>query len=222
MRLLRNCSIAIPPGGHPRSRGRHLDAVGATIGSRSKSSTSRLTLERYAIGPVCALPAPVVGGRGPRGAFALHARARSHRIRSDWNRWRAESVPATMYIPIGVLFLAALVGCTAPVPSPASAIQVTAVAGPTCPVVSDPPDPDCDDRLVEGAEIVVQDEAGAQVARITTDADGTATVNLPPGRYVLVPQPVEGLMGTAPSVSVILVSGVDAEPVVIAYDTGIR
>lgn len=127
-----------------------------------------------------------------------------------------------MHMLPGVVLVAILVGCTAPAPSSASTIRITALAGPTCPVVSDPPDPDCDDRPVEGAVIVVQDEAGAEVARMATDAAGTAAVELPPGRYVLVPLPVEGLMGTAPPVTVTLVGGADAEPVVIAYDTGIR
>lgn len=121
------------------------------------------------------------------------------------------------------LLLATLVaGCTAPAPTATSALQVTVVAGPTCPVVSDPPDPKCADRAVDGAELIVQDGAGVEVARIRTDGDGAAAVELPPGRYLVVPQPVEGLMGTAPPVAVTLVRGVEAELVTIAYDTGIR
>lgn len=123
---------------------------------------------------------------------------------------------------VGAVLLAmALIGC-APAPGTQSTLQIAAFAGPTCPVVRDPPDPECVDRPVEGAVIVVQDEDGAEVARVTTDADGAAAVELDPGRYELVPQPVESLMGTAPPVTVTLVRGVLAEPVAITYDTGIR
>lgn len=122
----------------------------------------------------------------------------------------------------GLVVTVGLLGCTAPVPTAVSAVQVVAVAGPTCPVVSDPPDPDCDDRPVVGALIIVRDEGGAEVARLVTDGDGTAVVELSAGRYRLEPQPVEGLMGTAPPVDMTLVDGVALEPVTIPYDTGIR
>jgi Carboxypeptidase regulatory-like domain len=120
-----------------------------------------------------------------------------------------------------LLLLAALVSaCDQPAAS--GTVTVLAVAGPTCPVVSDPPDPDCEDRPVDGAVIVVSDASGGEVARMTTDADGRAAVELAPGRYVLVPQTVEGLMGTAGPIEVTVVERGDAEPVLIAYDTGIR
>lgn len=124
-----------------------------------------------------------------------------------------------------VLALAAMVAlsaCTTPAPSDALTVRVVAMAGPTCPVVSDPPDPNCDDRPVEGAAIVVQDEGGAEVARLVTDGEGMAVVELPAGPYVFVPQPVEGLMGTAPSIDVSILDGLEPEPVMIVYDTGIR
>jgi hypothetical protein len=96
------------------------------------------------------------------------------------------------------------------------------VAGPACPVVSEPPDPSCADRPVAGAELVVRDAAGESIARVRSDGDGAFAVSLVPGSYTIVPQPVEGLMGTAPSVEVELVEGTEPAPVVITYDTGIR
>ena len=130
--------------------------------------------------------------------------------------------PNAVQILAGLLLVLAFAGCAAPGESASFALQVSALAGPTCPVVSDPPDPDCADGPVEGAEIAVQDGDGVEVARMTTDGDGAAEVELAPGRYVLVPQPVDGLMGTAQPIAVTLVHGIDAEPVTIAYDTGIR
>jgi hypothetical protein len=93
-------------------------------------------------------------------------------------------------------------------------------AGPVCPVEQTPPDPACADRPVEGAVILALDESGATVASATTAVDGTFTLSLPPGTYRLVPQPVEGLMGTAAEQEVIVsgpVAGID-----FSYDTGIR
>jgi hypothetical protein len=96
-----------------------------------------------------------------------------------------------------------------------------ALAGPTCPVVQDPPDPACADRPVDGAVIAVRDAAGTEVARVTTASDGLFTLELPGGTYTLEPQPVEGLMGTAAPVEVTVVPGGPPVMVDLAYDTGI-
>jgi hypothetical protein len=104
---------------------------------------------------------------------------------------------------------------------PGTGIAITAAAGPTCPVERVPPDPACAPRPVAGATILVLDEQGKTVATVVTGADGTVLVALPAGDYVLQPQPVEGLMGTAEQVSVTVVDG-SATPAVLAYDTGIR
>lgn len=125
-----------------------------------------------------------------------------------------------MKAAILLLLAATVAACDQPAGS--GTVSIVAFAGPTCPVVSDPPDPDCDDRPVDGAVIVVRDEDGGEVARMTTDADGRATVDLPPGRYSLVPQPVEGLMGTPGPIEVTVADGAVGEPVAIPYDTGIR
>jgi hypothetical protein len=57
---------------------------------------------------------------------------------------------------------------------------------------------------------------------VRTADDGRFAVSLPPGTYELVPQSVDGMMGTAPSVVVVLAEGSDPDPVEIGYDTGIR
>jgi hypothetical protein len=97
-----------------------------------------------------------------------------------------------------------------------------ALAGPVCPVERDPPDPACDARPVVGAVIIVRDDGGAEVATVTTDGNGRFSVDLAPGSYEVVPQEVEGLMHAADSVAVELREGTDPEPVMLAYDTGIR
>jgi hypothetical protein len=99
-----------------------------------------------------------------------------------------------------------------------------AVAGPVCPVERVPPDPACAARPVAGAVIIVRDAAGTEVARAMTAADGTFLVGVPGGgSWTVEPQPVEGLMGTAP-VILVQVAGAPSSWVAadVAYDTGIR
>lgn len=100
-------------------------------------------------------------------------------------------------------------------------IRGTATAGPTCPVQKNPPDMACAPRPVAGAVVRILDAAGTLVARTTTGADGTFFVDLPTGRYVVEPQAVVSLMGTAGPQTVTVDAG-RASAVQLDYDTGIR
>ena len=115
-------------------------------------------------------------------------------------------------------------GCAGTSPSASKAIDTglrgTATAGPVCPVERTPPDPACAPRPV-GAVLIVRDAVGSEVGRTTTDADGTFDIALGAGDYSLEPQPVEGLLGTAPSQQVTVVASI-ATTVEVLYDTGIR
>ena len=97
----------------------------------------------------------------------------------------------------------------------------TATAGPVCPVEKVPPDPACDPRPVAGAVVVIQDVSGAEVARVTTDADGRYVAEVAPGGYVVVAQDVAGLMGK-PGPQPATVNAGTTVTVDLAYDTGIR
>lgn len=120
-------------------------------------------------------------------------------------------------------FAALVVACQQPAEiGPTTRLSGVVLAGPTCPVVRDPPDPACEDRPVEGAEIVALDAQGQEVARASTDDQGGFRLDLLAGEYQLVPQPVEGLLGTASPTRIVVVDGVPLEPVTIVYDTGIR
>ena len=95
-------------------------------------------------------------------------------------------------------------------------------AGPTCPVETDPPNPACAERPVAGAKLVILDQDGIEVARTTAGEDGTFTIQLAPGSYRLVPQRVDGLMGTAEPVDFIVKAGHPVTDLQVSYDTGIR
>ncbi len=66
--------------------------------------------------------------------------------------------------------------------------------------------------------------AGSEVVRVRTAADGSFAIALPVGDFVLVPQPVEGLLGTADRVSLSVPANGPPAPALleIEYDTGIR
>lgn len=107
-------------------------------------------------------------------------------------------------------------------PSPAGIrVDGHAHAGPTCPV-SRPSDPACADRPVAGAVLVVTRADGTEVVRATTGVDGAFSLDLPPGAYVLVPQPATGLLGTARSQPFTVPAAGTPAPLDVAYDTGIR
>jgi hypothetical protein len=69
---------------------------------------------------------------------------------------------------------------------------------------------------------VILDIDGDEVAVVTSAADGTFAVALAPGAYRIVPQPVEGLMGTASELDVLVEMGEPPGELAIAYDTGVR
>ena len=108
------------------------------------------------------------------------------------------------------------------VPPDATGVRGTVTAGPTCPVVTDPPDPSCADRPVAGAVLVFRDQAGVEVERVTSAADGSFAVELAPGAYRLVAQPIEGLMGTPAPMDVGVEPGQPMTELTVSYDTGIR
>lgn len=107
-------------------------------------------------------------------------------------------------------------------PSAATAtLVITALAGPMCPVETDPPTPGCEPRPVDMATIVVTDAEGSEVARAVTGVDGIVTLVVPSGDLVVTPQPVEGLLGTAGAIEVTVAAG-GALRLSADYETGIR
>jgi hypothetical protein len=67
----------------------------------------------------------------------------------------------------------------------------------------------------------VRDAGGAQVAQLTSDATGQASVDLAPGTYVVEARPVVGLM-VSPQPLTVHLSDAASGMVTLMYDTGIR
>lgn len=110
-----------------------------------------------------------------------------------------------------------------PAPGRPDPITLHAVlaSGPTCPVVTNPPDPACADRPVVNATVFVFNTNGDEVAQGTTGADGSITLQLPPGAYYVAPQMVPDFMGQA-AAQAFSANGGDQVSLLFSYDTGIR
>ncbi len=100
---------------------------------------------------------------------------------------------------------------------PASGFRLTATMGPTCPG-PERPGQVCT-KPYEGL-FVVMDSSGAEVASITTDQNGKATIDLPPGAYTITPK-IEGRFPSGAPTTVTVLSGQYVE-VGVELDTGIR
>ncbi len=126
------------------------------------------------------------------------------------------------------LLAVVLAGCRgAEASAPASAVATGEVrgivsAGPTCPVERAPPVPACAARPVTGALLLIEDADGRQVDEVRSGPGGEFGASLPAGTYRLVPQPVEGLLGTAAPAGFEVRAGRTTGPLAVEYDTGIR
>jgi hypothetical protein len=122
-------------------------------------------------------------------------------------------------VAVAVLFVVLSMACGRG-PQASIVIAGISLAGPVCPVETNPPDPACAPRPVVGASVLAVSESGDRV-EVTTGADGRFSFDLPAGRYQIVAQPFEGLMGTPEPVEVEAASG-SIDVGVLMYDTGIR
>jgi hypothetical protein len=100
------------------------------------------------------------------------------------------NVGATFAIAAGILVLAGCGDAGAPAAQTSSGVSGLVHLGPQCPVetAGDP----CDDRPAAGVTVTVSKQipgeayvAGEEVARATTDADGTFHIAVGPGEYVV-------------------------------------
>jgi hypothetical protein len=112
-------------------------------------------------------------------------------------------------------------GSRGPVSSPVMVVGAV-TAAPTCPVEHAPPAPACSAQPVPHAVILIQDANGRELESVASGPNGTFVTSLPPGSYRLVPQPVEGLLGTPAPISLEVQAGEKQASVEIRYDTGIR
>ena len=95
------------------------------------------------------------------------------------------------------------------------------MAGPTCPVETEPADPACADRPVEGATVTAVSQGGQQWTAIS-DETGRFHMEVDAGRLTVRFGEVEGLMGTPVEMTLQVAEGEDVDLGDIGYDTGVR
>jgi hypothetical protein len=100
-------------------------------------------------------------------------------------------------------------------------MELTLLAGPTCPVETVPPDPNCAPVPVADRIVLVLALDGREVARGTSDAAGHIRIAVAPGSYVVRAAPVEGFP-TAPAEKTVEVRAGAPVQVNLEFDTGIR
>lgn len=148
---------------------------------------------------------------------------------SDGGPTAVSVVRKTTAVPIAASPVAQTPPPAAPTPAPSpSAVQPATgsgtgiegmvTLGPTC-AGPDRVQP-CSDSPYAG-QVSVRDQAGQQVATISTGADGRFRLDLPPGQYTLVPiSPRPGLPPFGREQTVTVISGSYSQ-VTVRFDTGI-
>lgn len=102
-------------------------------------------------------------------------------------------------------------------PAP-SGIEGQTVMGPACPgpIQIDTP---CPDTPVQ-ATITILKGNSEQVSQVQSNTQGMFTVTLPPGTYILQPEPLSALQHAEPMT--VTVAAGDFISVIITYDSGMR
>ena len=118
-----------------------------------------------------------------------------------------------------LLFLGA---CSSQSPNDATAIITgRLVAGPTCPVETNPPGPACAPSVVPDTEIVVMTPDGVEI-RARSGQDGTFRIAVPPGEVTITFAEAEGLMMAPGTITASVETNQIFELSDVLYDTGIR
>lgn len=97
----------------------------------------------------------------------------------------------------------------------------TVMLGPTCPVVMDPPDPDCADKLYATSLVVTTVDGAKVIKQFSSDANGTFSVVLAPGEYAIRSAAAANILPYCQS-PVFRVSANIITEVAVSCDTGIR
>lgn len=155
----------------------------------------------------------------PPGEKVIFVEERTSCREHIWTGGRPIEMRRTLLVAYVLIFLAA---CSSQVPVDATAtITGRLVAGPTCPVETDPPDPACAPSAVPRAEIVVVSTDGVEI-RTRSGQDGTFRIAVPPGEITITFAEVEGLMIAPEAITASVETNQTLDLSDLFYDTGIR
>ena len=103
-----------------------------------------------------------------------------------------------------------------------SGIMGTVLLGPTCPVMRNPPDPQCADKPYSTALVVTTLDGTQVVTQFNSDGYGKFKVNLPPGEYAVRSSATTNIYPRCGSNEIMSVKTGMFTNATISCDTGIR
>lgn len=101
-------------------------------------------------------------------------------------------------------------------------IYGTVYLGPVCPVVMDPPDPSCADKLYETKLVVTTEDQSKVIKEFSSDEEGRFNVEVPPGRYSIRSVVAANVLPYCSLNEVAVVEANSSVEVNVYCDTGIR
>ncbi len=130
-----------------------------------------------------------------------------------------ESYPRQCRSADGTLFVEKI---DTPVAESWGTIMGMVLLGPTCPVVKDPPDHECDDKPYK-TELVLTTPDGARVVKqFSSNSDGTFRVEVAAGSYAIRSAAVANILPRCASNGTINVHTNETTTADVSCDTGIR
>ncbi len=107
-------------------------------------------------------------------------------------------------------------------PKTTSGISGTVMLGPSCPVMRNPPDPQCADKPYKAALVVTTPDGSRVVAEFSSDAAGKFKVSLPPGEYIIRSASTTNFYPRCSSTDNVIVKAGIFTDAAVSCDTGIR
>ncbi len=102
-----------------------------------------------------------------------------------------------------------------------SGIRGVVMLGPTCPVMREPPDPECADKPYATTLVITSDDGARVLKTIKSAGDGSFALELPPGAYSIRSMPNANILPRCASEIFAVMEGAYAH-VVVSCDSGIR
>jgi hypothetical protein len=101
-------------------------------------------------------------------------------------------------------------------------IYGTVLLGPVCPVMMDPPDPQCADKPYATSLDVTTIDGSRVIKQFSSDGNGRFNIEIPPGQYVVRSAATANILPYCQSNGTFTVGANDSTEVTISCDTGIR
>jgi len=103
-----------------------------------------------------------------------------------------------------------------------SGISGMVLLGPTCPVIGDPPDPECSDRPYATALVLTTSDQSRVIKEFRSEVSGKFSVQVDPGEYAIRPAAASNILPYCSSSGAIKVNASTYTQTTVHCDTAIR